>query len=94
VVLRAQLARRVRGATLAEAVVVTATNGNGARQVGELVAEWAGIRMAEVDDLVAEARAKVATIPDRRVLFTLLGELVIRVAALELEVAELRKAAQ
>ena len=50
--------------------------------------------MGEVDDLVAEARSRVEAIPDRRVLFTLLGELVIRVNAVELEVAELRKAAR
>ena len=64
------------------------------RRIGELLGDWLAIRMAEVDDLVAEARVKVDAIPDRRVLFTLLGELVIRVNAVELEVAELRKAAR
>jgi hypothetical protein len=79
----------------------TATNGpaivpdpGDPRRIGELLGDWLAIRMAEVDDLVAEARVKVDAIPDRRVLFTLLGELVIRVNAVELEVAELRKAAR
>jgi hypothetical protein len=73
---------------------VSADYGNGSRQAGELVAEWAGVRMAEVDELVAEARAKVAAIPDRRVLAAIVGELLLRVRALELDVAELRKAAR
>jgi hypothetical protein len=72
-------------------VVVTARNGNGARQAGELVAEWAGIRMAEVDDLVAEAKSKVTAIPDQRALWLIIGELMLRLSALELEVADLRK---
>lgn len=62
------------------------------RPVGELVAEWAGVRVTEVDDLVAEARVKVAAIPDRRVLQSVIGELVVRVRALELDVAELKAA--
>lgn len=64
------------------------------RPVGELVAEWAGIRMAEVDDLVAEARSKVEAIPNLRSLWLIIGELVVRLSAVELEVAELRKAAR
>jgi hypothetical protein len=73
---------------------VSADNANGSRQAGELVAEWAGVRMAEVDALVAEARAKVAAIPDSRVLASVVGELLLRVRALELDVAELRKEAR
>jgi hypothetical protein len=62
------------------------------QRIGELLGDWLAIRMAEVDDLVAEARVKVATIPDRRVLDQILGELVVRVRALELDVAELKAA--
>jgi hypothetical protein len=69
-------------------------HGNGTRQAGELVAEWAGVRMAEVDELVAEARAKVAAIPDRQVLAQVVGELILRVYMLEHDVAELRKGAR
>jgi hypothetical protein len=62
------------------------------RRIGELLGDWLAIRMAEVDELVAEARVKVATLPDRRVLDQILGELVVRVRALELDVAELKAA--
>jgi hypothetical protein len=47
--------------------------------------------MAEVDALVEEGEAKVAAIPDQRRLWLLLGETLVRLHCLELEVAELRK---
>jgi cytochrome c-type biogenesis protein CcmH/NrfG len=50
--------------------------------------------MAEVDDLVAEARARVAAVPDQRTLWLLAGEILVRLAAVEHELAELRKAAR
>jgi hypothetical protein len=58
--------------------------------VGELVAAWVGAKLAEVDDLVDEARAKAAAIPDRRSLMLLIGELTVRLHCLELAVDELR----
>ncbi len=58
--------------------------------VGELLATWVGIHLDTIDALLAEAHAKVQAIPDRHVLLSLLGELVIRVRAVELEVAELK----
>ena len=62
--------------------------------VGELVAAWVGAKLAEVDDLVDEAEAKVAVLPDQRHLWLLLGETLVRLHCLELEVAELRKGAR
>jgi hypothetical protein len=60
--------------------------------VGELVAAWVGAKLAEVDDLVDEARSRVEAIPDQRVLWSLVGEVIVLLRALELDVAELRKA--
>jgi hypothetical protein len=48
--------------------------------------------MAEVDDLVAEARARVEALPDQRVLWSLFGELLLEVRGLAHEVAELKAA--
>ena len=62
--------------------------------VGELLAAWVGAKLAEVDDLVDEARSRVDAIPDQRVLFSLVGEVIVLLRALELEVAELRKTAR
>jgi hypothetical protein len=62
------------------------------RDVGDLFNAWLSVKMGEVDDLVAEARDKVAAIPSWRLLVDLVGELVIRQAALEREVAELKEA--
>ena len=62
--------------------------------VGELVAAWVGAKLDEVDDLVAEARTRVEAIPDQRVLWSLVGEVIVLLRGLELEVAELQKAAR
>ena len=62
--------------------------------VGELLAAWVGAKLAEVDDLVDEARARVEAIPNQKVLWSLVGEVIVLLRALELEVAELRKAAR
>jgi hypothetical protein len=64
------------------------------RRIGELLGAWLDVRMGEVDDLVAEARAKVATLPNERMLWECFGEWLLRLMALEREVAELRKAAR
>ena len=64
------------------------------RRIGELLGDWLAIRMAEVDDLVDEARSRVKAIPDQRVLWSLVGETIVLLRALELEVAELRKGAR
>jgi hypothetical protein len=62
------------------------------RRIGELLGAWLDVRMAEVDALVDEGESKVAAIPDQRHLWLLLGETLVRLHCLELEVAELRKA--
>jgi hypothetical protein len=62
------------------------------RRVGELLSDWLAIRMAEVDALVVEARERVDALPDQRVLWSLFGEMLLTVRALEAEVAELSKA--
>ena len=62
--------------------------------VGELLACWVGAKLAEVDDLVDEARSRVDAIPDQRVMWSLVGEVIVLLRALEVEVAELRKAAR
>jgi hypothetical protein len=60
--------------------------------VGELLACWVGAKLEEVDELVDEARSRVDAIPDQRVMWSLVGEVIVLLRALELEVAELRKA--
>jgi hypothetical protein len=62
------------------------------RRIGELLGDWLAIQMDKVDALVDEADAKVVAIPDQRHLWLLLGETLVRLHCLELEVAELRKA--
>jgi hypothetical protein len=62
------------------------------RRIGELLGDWLAIRMAEVDDLVDEARSRVEALPNQRVLWSLVGEVIVLLRCLELEVAELRKA--
>jgi hypothetical protein len=64
------------------------------RRIGELLSDWLAIRMTEVDALVEEGEAKVAAIPDQRHVWLLLGETLVRLHCLELEVAELRKGAR
>ena len=64
------------------------------RRIGELLATWLAIQMDTVDSLVAEAESKVAVLPDQRHLWLLLGETLVRLHCLELEVAELRKGAR
>jgi hypothetical protein len=61
------------------------------RRVGELLGVWLAIRMDEVDALVDEAESKVAAIPDQRHLWLLLGETLVRLHCLELELAELKR---
>ena len=76
----------------------TATNGppiiadqGDPRRVGELLGDWLAIRMDEVDDLVDEARSRVEAIPNQRVLWSLVGETLVLLRALELEVADLKR---
>jgi hypothetical protein len=64
------------------------------RAIGELLACWIGCKVEEVDDLVAEARNRVESLPDLRTLWLLAGEILVRLAAVEHELAELRKAAR
>jgi hypothetical protein len=59
--------------------------------VGELVAAWVGAKLAEVDHLVDEARSRVDALPNQRVLWSLVGEVIVLLRALELEVAELKR---
>jgi hypothetical protein len=83
------------------APTTTATNGpvivpdtGDPRRIGELLGAWLDVRMGEVDDLVAEARLRVNAIPDVRTLWLILGEVLVRTAAVEYELAELRKASR
>jgi hypothetical protein len=62
------------------------------RAIGELLACWIGCKVEEVDALVEEARERVAALPDQRVLWSLFGELLLRVMMLEREVADLKAA--
>lgn len=64
------------------------------QRIGELLSDWLAIRMTEVDALVEEGEAKVAAIPDQRHLWLLLGETLVRLHCLELELAELRRGAR
>jgi hypothetical protein len=100
-VLRPPERERRRPDETAPRIPVTATsneesilNSADPRRIGELLGAWLDVRMAEVDDLVAEARSKVEAIPNLRSLWLVIGELVVRLSAVELEVAELRKAAR
>jgi hypothetical protein len=68
--------------------------GDDPRRVGELLSDWLAIQMDRVDALVDEAESKVAVLPDQRHLWLLLGETLVRLHCLELEVAELRKGAR
>jgi len=61
------------------------------RRIGELLSDWLAIRMAEVDALVDEGEAKVVAIPDQRHLWLLLGETLVRLHCVELELAELKR---
>jgi hypothetical protein len=47
--------------------------------------------MAEVDDLVDEARDRAAAIPDQKTLWLLFGEALVRLHCLELAVDELKR---
>jgi hypothetical protein len=83
------------------ATTTTATNGpmiiadqGDPRRIGELLSDWLTIRMTEVDALADEGESKVAAIPDQRHLWLLLGETLVRLHCLELEVAEFRKGAR
>jgi hypothetical protein len=64
------------------------------RRIGELLGDWLAIQMDRVDALVEEGESKVAAIPDQRRLWLLLGETLVRLHCVELEVAELRKGAR
>jgi hypothetical protein len=64
------------------------------RRIGELLGDWLAIQMDRVDALVEEGESKVAAIPDQRHLWLLMGETLVRLHCLELEVAQLRKGAR
>jgi hypothetical protein len=61
------------------------------RRIGELLGDWLAIQMDRVDALVDEGESKVAAIPDQRHLWLLLGETLVRLHCVELEVAELKR---
>jgi hypothetical protein len=65
---------------------------NDPQRIGELVASWIGAKVEEVDGLVAEARSRVDSLPDLRTLWLLAGEILVRLAAVEHELAELKAA--
>lgn len=55
-----------------------------------MLAAWVDIKMGEVDDLIDDARSRAAAIPNQRQLWLLFGETLVRLHALEQDVAELR----
>jgi hypothetical protein len=63
----------------------------GPEAVGDLLATWLSIQMDSVDDLVDEARHKVASIPSWKNVVELVGELVVRVHCLEQDLADHRR---
>jgi hypothetical protein len=62
-----------------------------ARHALELLGAWVTIQMETVDELTAEARHKLSTLPNQRVLWELFGEWLIELRALEHQVASLTK---
>jgi hypothetical protein len=62
------------------------------RRIGELLAAWVGAKLAEVDDLVEEARSRVDALPDQKTLWLLFGEALVRLHCVELELAQLKAA--
>jgi hypothetical protein len=64
------------------------------RRVGELLGDWVGAKVEEVDALVAEARSRVEAIPDQRAVWLLVGELVMRLHVVEQDLAELKAASR
>jgi hypothetical protein len=72
-----------------------------ADRILELLGEYATGKLADIDQIVALAEARAREIPKTPVLarrldtaWSVIGELVMRIRCLELEVAELRKAAK
>jgi hypothetical protein len=61
-----------------------------ARHAGELLQDWVGVVMDQVDELVAEAKVKLSTLPSQQVLWECFGEWLLRLTALERDVADLR----
>jgi hypothetical protein len=60
------------------------------QEIGELLGLWLAVKVDEVDAIVEEARSKADAIPDRASIAVLLGELLLRIAVLDREVAELK----
>jgi hypothetical protein len=77
-------------ATKVQASIADRGDGGDPRAVGDLLGTWLGVKLDEVDDLVDEARGKVESIPDMRVLASIVGEQFILLRALETEVDQLR----
>jgi hypothetical protein len=85
-------ARRTPDDGIAKAATSLADRADGAdpRAIGELLATWLGIKLDEVDELVAEAKVKLSTLPSQQVLWECFGEWLLRLVALEREVGDLR----
>src|SRR5215204_2815211 len=66
------------------------TGGEITSEIGELLRLWIGTQMERVDDLVAEAEAKTAAIPDLRTLREIVGEWVVLTYSLQAEVTDLK----
>jgi hypothetical protein len=69
---------------------MTAPQGHVGEDVGELLRLWVGTQLKRVDDLVAEAEAKTASIPDLRVLREMTGEWLVLLYSLQHEVGQLK----
>jgi hypothetical protein len=84
--------RRTPDDRIAEGETRIADHGDGVdpRAIGDLLNTWLAIKLDTVDGLVDDARRKVDSIPDMRVLASIVGEQFILLRALETEVAQLR----
>jgi hypothetical protein len=69
---------------------MTAPQRHVGEDVGELLRLWVGTQLERVDDLVAEAEAKTASIPDLRVLREMTGEWLVLLYSLQHEVGQLK----
>jgi hypothetical protein len=59
-------------------------------RIGQLLGDWLGLRMEQIDALVDEAEAKIASIPDVRTLRQMIGEWVVETYWLQAQLTELK----
>ena len=69
---------------------MTAPQSQVGEDIGELLRLWVGTQLERVDELVAEAEAKTASIPDLRTLREMTGEWLVLLYSLQHEVGQLK----